>query len=364
MISALKLFVTDCTDPYRNLAVEKLLTRDVREGECILFLWRNRRTVVIGRNQNAWEECRVRQLEEDGGHLARRLSGGGAVYHDLGNLNFTFAVRKEGYDPEKQSDVICRAVEKLGIAARRTGRNDLEAEGRKFSGSAYYEARGRCFHHGTVMMDVDTDALSAYLTVSGSKLRSKGVASVRSRVVNLKELCPEITADRLKALIPEAFGEIYGLPVGALEPDRLEEKAVSEEAAVFASDAWLFPPRIPFTAALEDRFAWGGIRLELRVRGDRVVQAECVSDAMDESLIRRIRSLLADCPFRGEELAGRIAAAALEEADAAAGQEVRRRMGRDIADLILTRLPRRGTAAELSGKEKGESSDGDRKSVV
>ena len=168
MISTLKQITTDCTDPYRNLAAEKLLTRDVREGECILFLWQNRRTVVIGRNQNAWEECRVRQLEEDGGHLARRLSGGGAVYHDLGNLNFTFAVRKNDYDPEKQSDVIRRAAEKLGIAAERTGRNDLEAGGRKFSGSAYYETRGRCFHHGTVMMDVDTDALAAYLTVSGS----------------------------------------------------------------------------------------------------------------------------------------------------------------------------------------------------
>ena len=358
MISALKQLVTDCVDPYRNLAAEKLLTRDVREGECVLFLWRNRRTVVIGRNQNAWEECRVRQLEEDGGRLARRLSGGGAVYHDLGNLNFTFAVRKADYDPGKQAAVICRAVEKLGVAARRTGRNDLEADGRKFSGSAYYEARGRCFHHGTVMVDVDTDALSAYLTVSGAKLRSKGVASVRSRVVNLRELRPEITADRLKASLLEAFGEVYGLPVVPLEPGRLEETAVAEEAAVFASDAWLFPPRIPFTAALEDRFAWGGIRLELLVRGDRVVRAECVSDAMDESLVRRIGTLLADCPFRGEELARRVNAAALEEADAAAGQEVRRRMGRDIADMVLARLPRRGTAAGQAGKEKGESSDG------
>ena len=333
---------TACTDPYRNLAVEKLLTRDVREGECILFLWQNRRTVVIGRNQNAWEECRVRQLEEDGGYLARRLSGGGAVYHDLGNLNFTFAVRKGDYDPEKQSDVIRHAVGKLGIAAERTGRNDLEAEGRKFSGNAFYESRGCCLHHGTVMMNVDMDALAAYLTVSGVKLHSKGVASLRARVVNLKEFCPEITADRLKAAILASFGEIYGLPAEALEQGRPAEEAILEEAAAFSSDAWLFPSRIPFTVALEKRFLWGGIRLELCVHGDRVAQAECVSDAMDESLIRRIRYALMDCPFSGEEMAGRVLAVSGEEENAAAGQETRLQTGRDIADLIRAQLPQRG----------------------
>lgn len=339
MISTLKQISTDCTDPYRNLAAEKLLTLDVREGECILFLWQNRRTVVIGRNQNAWEECAVRQLEGDGGHLARRLSGGGAVYHDTGNLNFSFAVRKADYDTEKQSEVIRRAVRKLGIAAERTGRNDLEAGGRKFSGNAYYETRGCCCHHGTIMMDVDTDALAGYLTVSGTKLRSKGVASVRSRVVNLKELCPDITADKLKAALLAAFGEEYELPVQPLEADRLREADILREAAALSSEDWLFPPRIPFTAALENRWAWGGIRLELFVRGDRIERAECVSDAMDESLIRRIRDALQDCPYSGEELAARVTGAAGEDGDAVTGPEQRRQTARDIAALILERIP-------------------------
>ena len=339
MISAIKWICTDCTDPYRNLAAEKLLTLDAREGECILFLWQNRRTVVIGRNQNAREECSVRKLEEDGGHLARRLSGGGAVYHDLGNLNFSFAVRKTDYDTERQGEVIRRAAEKLGITAEKTGRNDFEAGGRKFSGNAYYETRGCCCHHGTIMMDVDTDALARYLTVSGAKLRSKGVASVRSRVVNLKELCPGITADRLKAALLEAFAETFGLPAEPLEPDRLREADILREAAVFSSEEWLFPPRIPFTAALERRYAWGGIRVELNVSGNRVTRAECVSDAMDESLIRRIRDALADCPFRGEDLASRAEAVSAGEEDAAAGQELRIRTGRDIAELFREQIP-------------------------
>ena len=339
MIRELKRISTDCADPYRNLAAEKLLTLGVREGECILFLWQNRRTVVIGRNQNAWEECAVRRLEEDCGHLARRLSGGGAVYHDLGNLNFSFLVRKADYDTGKQSEVIRRAAERLGIAAERTGRNDLEAGGRKFSGNAYYETRGCCCHHGTIMMDVDTDALAGYLTVSGTKLKSKGVASVRSRVVNLKELCPELTTDRLKTAMIEAFGEVYGMPVRPLEEDRLREADILREAAAFSSEDWLFPPRIHFNAVLENRYAWGGIRLELLVRGDRVERAECVSDAMDEGLICRIRDALRGCPYRGEDLAARVTDAARGDGDAVTGPELRTGTGRDIAELVRARIP-------------------------
>ena len=338
MISALKWISTDCTDPYRNLAAEKLLTLDVREGECILFLWQNQRTVVIGRNQNAWEECSVRQLEKDGGYLARRLSGGGAVYHDLGNLNFSFAVRKPDYDPEKQSRVILRAAEKAGVVAERTGRNDLETGGRKFSGNAYFETRGCCCHHGTIMLDVDTEALAGYLTVSGTKLQSKGVASVRSRVVNLKEISRDITADRLKAAIIGAFGEVYGLPVHDLEKNRLRETDIARESAELSSEAWLFPPRIPFTAALENRYEWGSIRLEMLVRGNRVVQADCVSDAMDENLIRSIRDALRDCPYSGPELAERAAGAARSEEAAVTGEELRRQTARDIAELLRTRI--------------------------
>ena len=338
MISALKWIDTDCTDPYGNLATEKLLTLDVREGECILFLWQNQRTVVIGRNQNAWEECSVWQLEKDGGHLARRLSGGGAVYHDLGNLNFSFAVRKPDYDLEKQSRVILRAAEKAGVTAERTGRNDLETGGRKFSGNAYFETRGCCCHHGTIMLDVDMDAMTGYLTVSGTKLQSKGVASVRSRVVNLKEICRDITVDRLKTAIIGAFGEVYGLPVCKLERNRLRETDIVRESTALSSEAWLFPPRIPFTAALENRYEWGSIRLEMLVRGNRVVQTDCVSDAMDESLIRSVRDALRDCPYSGAELAERAAGATLSEEAAVTGRELRIQTAQDIAELLRTRI--------------------------
>ena len=139
MIEQLTYIETDNTHPYKNLAVEEYLLLHCRENECILYLWQNQNTVVAGRNQNVWKECLVSRLEEDNGHIVRRLSGGGAVYHDLGNLNFTFLVRKENYDVSKQLDVILKAVQKLGIAAEKSGRNDILADGRKFSGNAFYE---------------------------------------------------------------------------------------------------------------------------------------------------------------------------------------------------------------------------------
>ncbi|MGC4020145.1 MAG: lipoate--protein ligase [Muricomes sp.] len=198
MIDEIMYIESGQTDPYENLAVEEYLLNQCKENQCILYLWQNRRTIVIGRNQNAWKECLVEKLENEGGHLVRRLSGGGAVYHDTGNLNFTFLVRKENYDVDRQLEVILKAVRKLGVHAEKSGRNDILAEGKKFSGNAFYEKSGRCYHHGTLMLNVDIGDLSKYLTVSKEKLQSKGVDSVKSRVTNLKEFAPDITLDALK----------------------------------------------------------------------------------------------------------------------------------------------------------------------
>ena len=133
MISTGRIIITESTDPYRNLALEELLMKEVRPQEIILYLWQNERTVVIGRNQNAWQECNAEHILEEGGHIARRKSGGGAVYHDLGNQNYTLLFRKEDMDETLLNEVLFRAAEKLGIHAEFTGRNDLTAGGRKFS---------------------------------------------------------------------------------------------------------------------------------------------------------------------------------------------------------------------------------------
>ena len=137
MNNRLTIIESDSTNPYKNLALENWLLDHVAEDEVILYLWQNQHTVVVGKNQNAWKECNISTLEADGGHLARRLSGGGAVYHDLGNLNFTFLAHKARYDVAKQLEVILRGLQRLGIEAEKSGRNDILVDGRKVSGNAF-----------------------------------------------------------------------------------------------------------------------------------------------------------------------------------------------------------------------------------
>ena len=151
MINRLSYFISSSTNPYLNLAVEEYLLETVKPNQLILYLWQNERTVVIGKNQNAWKECRFQELEADGGHLARRLSGGGAVFHDLGNLNFTFLMPSGDYDLSKQMSVILEAVRSLGIDAQKSGRNDVTVDGKKFSGNAFCKRSKVKQHHGTLL---------------------------------------------------------------------------------------------------------------------------------------------------------------------------------------------------------------------
>ena len=200
MIKHLQAFIGAGTNPHRNLAIEEYLTDTVPEDTLIVYLWQNKHTVVIGRNQNAWAECRTAELERDGGTLARRLSGGGAVYHDMGNLNFTFSLRTEDYDLRRQQSVIVEACRMLGIPAEISGRNDILTNGCKFSGNSFYSHNGCSFHNGTLLLSVDMANLGKYLTPSKVKLESKGVASVRSRVINLTELVPTLTVAQMEKI--------------------------------------------------------------------------------------------------------------------------------------------------------------------
>ncbi len=281
MIHTLTIYESTTTDPYENLAIEEYLTFHANPGECILYLWQNAHTVVIGRNQNCWKECRVSELEADGGHLVRRLSGGGAVYHDLGNLNFTFCMPKAEMDLGRQLQVIIEAVASFGLKAEKTGRNDVAINGQKFSGNAFFDSRGAYYHHGTLLINVDTASMSRFLNPSKAKLQSKGVDSVRSRVVNLSSLNPDITVDTLKQAMFHAFSRVYGLPAMTLCQERLDPEAIAQGRARFASDRWKYGQKIPFTNRLEERFPWGEVSLDLHVNEGIITEALLSSDSME-----------------------------------------------------------------------------------
>lgn len=293
-----RLFCCSSTsvDPYRNLALEERLFNTVEPDSCVLYLWQNRRTVVIGRNQNARAQCRVDELSRDGGFLARRLSGGGAVFHDLGNLNFTFLVRSDNYDLRRQLSVICEAVATYGIQAEISGRNDVLTEGRKFSGNAYYQHGDRRYHHGTLLVEVDKVAMMRYLTPDKAKLQAKGVESVRSRVVNLRELCPALTIDGLRAAMTTALGRVYGLPVSTLPQP--EEGELAEGRERFASFDWLYGQERSYTLETDViRFPWGCAQLCLKAEGGRITDGALYTDAMEADLADVVRHALLNQPF-------------------------------------------------------------------
>lgn len=302
MISSLSVIYSKENDPRHNLALEEYLLRTVKPGQCILYLWQNQRTVVIGRNQHAENECRIQELEGDGGHLVRRLSGGGAVYHDLGNLNFTFLVTEGDYDVARQTEVILRAVQNVGLRAEKSGRNDLTVDGQKFSGHAYYKTGTQCYHHGTIMVDVDKAPLERYLNVSPLKLAAKGVQSVRSRVCNLRDYLPDLTIDQLNQALEEAFGEVYGLPVTRLRYEDLDQAAIAQGQARFSEPAWIYGDCRPLEVSREARFDWGLLRLDYSKSEGHITEAALWSDGLDADFLSRVPSLLVGCSLEAEAL--------------------------------------------------------------
>ncbi len=313
MINRITYIESTQTYPYSNLAVEEHLLFNCRKDECILYLWQNRHTIVIGRNQNAWRECLVSKLEEDEGHLVRRLSGGGAVYHDLGNLNFTFLVTKENYDLDKQLQVIVQAIDKFGVKAEKSGRNDILIDGKKFSGNAYYETGSQCYHHGTIMINVNISELSKYLTVSRQKLQSKGVESVKSRVANLKEFNLEITVEKLKKKLFEAFEEVYGLKADIIKTEDLDRKDIEERTKKFESWKFIFGKKIDFEYEISNRFDWGEILLQFKVDAGIIEETGVFSDSLKTDFILGLAPILKGIRYEKKEISSRIANISLDD---------------------------------------------------
>ena len=289
----LQFIVSNQTEPYWNISVENYL---VETADAVtLYLWRNRRTVVIGQNQNPFSECNVEALEADGGYLMRRKTGGGAVYHDDGNINFSFVVPKALYDQTRQFGVIQRAVESFGLHTELSGRNDILVEGRKFSGNAFSKGRVNDLHHGTILIKGNMDDLARYLKPKPAKLQKHGVASVRSRVVNLSELNSAINAESLVPRLKEAFEAEYSEYSEYSDYSEIikrpEVRALHDH---FASPEWKYGRWRTFTAQRSAQFDWGGVELALTVDEARgvITDVQIASDALDLAALDDARLLL------------------------------------------------------------------------
>ncbi len=300
MIKALKIYLSMQTNPYENLATEKYLFDNAQKDCLVLYLWQNKNTVVIGKNQNPWKECLCEELKNDGGYLARRLSGGGAVYHDLGNLNFTFISHSENQDISRNFEIIKLACEFAGIKAEISGRNDVLAGGKKFSGNAFYNSNGKSYHHGTILISADMEKIKKYLTPSREKLVSKGVKSVNSRTVNLNSYNADLTPQKMADLLIKSAEQVLNLNAEKIEISDI--KTIKETTDFFGGWDFIYGNTIPFTCEVSARFDWGEFQLLLNIKNGKISDAQFFTDSLDWKISEKINSCLIGCLFNANEI--------------------------------------------------------------
>src|SRR5690625_1184913 len=193
------------TDPYINLALEEYVLQHFGEKDTYLLFYINEPSIIIGKNQNSVVEINTEYVDKNNIKVVRRLSGRGAVYHDKGNLNFSFITKDDGdsfHNFAKFTEPVVKALNKMGVPAELIGRNDLLIEGRKFSGNAKFATKGIMFYHGTLIFDSVIEHVVAALNVKKEKIESKGIKSIRSRVANITEfLGEELTMDEFKEML-------------------------------------------------------------------------------------------------------------------------------------------------------------------
>ncbi|MGC9311692.1 MAG: lipoate--protein ligase [Sediminispirochaetaceae bacterium] len=299
-MSAIRVLISETYDPWFNLATEDYIFREMDPDHHILFLWRNDNTVVIGRYQNPWAECDIRQMDEDKVKLARRQSGGGAVFHDLGNTNFTFMSSRSNYSKERNTDIIVRALKRFQIDAAASGRNDIVVDGKKISGSAFKLSSDRAFHHGTLLINADLSRISNYLTPDKKKLQSKGIKSVKSRVANLNEFNSQINHDNLCQAIIEEFFQTYE---EKCEPEILDHeklKTIPHLQSYFDQMSdwnWRFGKTPDFAHHMAERFEWGRMEVFIDTRAGIITGTKIYSDSLVPEMVEQLMEDLKDIPY-------------------------------------------------------------------
>ena len=288
-------------DGWLNLARDGYFLENNKKGDVVLYFYVNKNAIIIGRNQNAWKECNIANMDADGVQLVRRHSGGGAVFHDNGNLNFSFITDEKHYDLNRQMRVILNAVSKLGLKAELSGRNDITVDGKKFSGNAFSLAKGNRSHHGTILVNADLTKLSNYLCVSKEKMRSKGIDSVRARVCNICELSSGLTVEAMRRLVNESFIEEYGA-ASEYVFDGTALAEVEERRERLASWEWRFGKTPQFDFETDKRFSFGDTQIYFNSRNGVIRETKVYSDCLDTELTTEIENALTGVHFRKEEI--------------------------------------------------------------
>ncbi|UOE56672.1 lipoate--protein ligase [Cytobacillus oceanisediminis] len=302
------------TDPRINLAIEEYALKNLDIEETYLLFYINEPSIIIGKNQNTVEEINTEYVENNGIHVVRRLSGGGAVYHDLGNLNFSFITKDDGesfHNFQKFTEPVVEALQKLGVNAELSGRNDLMAEGRKISGNAQFSTKGRMFSHGTLLFDSEIESVVSALKVKKDKIESKGIKSIRSRVANISEfLDKKITIQEFRnLLLKNIFGDLDEIPEYKLTNDDWEKiHQLSKER--YQNWDWNYGKSPKFDLQHSHRFPVGQIDIRLNVTKGKIEECKIYGDFFGVGDVSEIENKLTGIRYEKSEIEN-----ALEEVD-------------------------------------------------
>lgn len=297
-------------DPFFNMAFEHFLFNQYNEGEEILYLWQNNPSVIIGRFQNPWIECKLSLMDEKRVNLVRRESGGGAVFHDRGTAIFSFfSPFKDTNSEERNYNYLIKCLNEMGIHATKTSRNDLSViwkeEERKISGNAFKKKGKVNLQHGTMLIDTHLEQLSEYLTPSSKKLKSKGISSVRSRVINLKEINPLISTNSFFEKLIEVFSLSEpiseNIPYYEVKESLLEEEPdLKKEYENLKSSEWILGKTPEFNQLLEETFTFGSFSLYLEVDDLIIKDIKIFSDSLNVNFIEKLSEVLKNSQYSPE----------------------------------------------------------------
>lgn len=284
------------TDPRINLAIEEYALKNLDINETYLLFYINEPSIIIGKNQNTVEEINTDYVESNGIKVVRRLSGGGAVYHDLGNLNFSFITKDDGesfHNFRKFTEPVITALQKLGVNAELSGRNDILAEGRKISGNAQFSTKGRMFSHGTLLFDSEIEHVVSALRVKQDKIESKGIKSIRSRVANISEfLSDSMDIQQFRShLLKNIFSEFNDIPEYVLtEEDWSKIHELSKER--YQNWDWNYGKSPKFNSQHSHRFPVGSIDVRLEVNKGVIESCKIFGDFFGVGDVSEIETLL------------------------------------------------------------------------
>jgi lipoate-protein ligase A len=294
------------TDPRINLAIEEYALKNLDINETYLLFYINEPSIIIGKNQNTIEEINTEYVESNGIHVVRRLSGGGAVYHDLGNLNFSFITKDDGesfHNFRKFTEPVIAALNKLGVNAELSGRNDIEVEGRKISGNAQFSTKGRMFSHGTLMLNSEIENVVSALKVKKDKIESKGIKSVRSRVANISEFLTEkIEMEEFRTLLlTYIFGGQEQISEYVLSEEDWEQiHQLSKER--YRNWEWNYGKSPNFNLQHSHRFPVGSIDVRLEVNKGILENCKIYGDFFGVGDVSEIENRLKDIRYEKSEI--------------------------------------------------------------